>query len=108
MAIRDSGNMIPPERDSMVNMGENLTRDNIREMRRMKNEIVDPEIGMAKNAPKQLLPKMVDEESKIHDTTGIDSQLKNRRATRERYAAVDESNEVANEDSRLLLESNER
>jgi len=44
MAIRDSGKLIKPERDSLVNMGENLTRDNLKELRRMKKEIVDPKI----------------------------------------------------------------
>ena len=28
----------------MVNMGENMTRDNIREMRKMKKEIVEPNL----------------------------------------------------------------
>ena len=41
MAIRASGGLIKPERESMVNMGENIIRDNIREMRKMKKEIVE-------------------------------------------------------------------
>lgn len=41
-AIRASGGLIKPERESMVNMGENVIRDNIREIRKMKKEIVEP------------------------------------------------------------------
>ena len=40
MAIRASGNLIAPVSESLVNMGENLTKNNIRELKRMKKEIV--------------------------------------------------------------------
>ena len=49
----------------MVNMGENMTRDNIREMRKMKKEIVEPNLGSNEDVSiglDQLLPKV--EESK--------------------------------------------
>lgn len=46
-------------RDSMVNMGENVTRDNLRQMRRMKQEI-EPAVEQGESAKvdkrKQLLP----------------------------------------------------
>ena len=40
MAIRASGNLIAPVSESLVNMGENLTKNNIRELKKMKKEIV--------------------------------------------------------------------
>lgn len=51
--------MIPAERESLVNMGENMTKNNIREIKKMRQEIVEPNLGMG---PAQLLPKV--EESK--------------------------------------------
>ena len=65
MALRASGGLILQDRDSMVNMGENLTKDNIRELRKMKREIVEPNLGTQTNKIKasQLLPKV--EESKV-------------------------------------------
>ena len=53
--IRTNENLIPADRDSLVNMGENTTKDNIRELRKMKQEIVEPNLG---NGPAQLLPKV--------------------------------------------------
>jgi ATP-dependent protease HslVU (ClpYQ) peptidase subunit len=53
--IRANENLIPADRDSMVNMGENVTKDNIRELRKMKQEIVEPNLG---KGPTQLLPKV--------------------------------------------------
>ena len=47
MAFRASGSLIAPERDSMVNMGENMTKNNIRELRQMKREIVEPNLGQS-------------------------------------------------------------
>lgn len=80
MAIRDSGELIKPERESLVNMGENLTRDNLKELRKMKKEIVDPKIEINTNnlQPNDLLPRI--EESK----TAIGG----------RYAQLDESEEL--------------
>ena len=46
MAIRESENLLPAERESLVNMGENTTKLNIREIKRMRQEIVDPKVGM--------------------------------------------------------------
>ena len=45
MAIRASGKLIKPERDSLVNMGENMKKDNIKEIKRMKKEIVQPNLS---------------------------------------------------------------
>ena len=81
MAIRASGTLIKPERESMANMGENLTRDNIKEMRKMKNEIVEPDLGPTQKQAR-LLPKL--EESKV--LTGV---------ARGRYAEVGEPEELA-------------
>lgn len=62
LALRESGGLIEPLGDSMVNMGENLTRDNIREIKKMKREMVEPNLGGVAKNPNELLPKF--EESK--------------------------------------------
>ena len=69
MAFRASGSLIAQERDSMVNMGENLTKNNIRELRKMKREIVEPNLGQSDQNVKavDLLPKV--EEAKTGQAT---------------------------------------
>ena len=70
----------------MVNMGENLTRDNIREIKKMKREMVEPNLGVAAKNPNELLPKF--EESK--GGKGGDSGNK---GAKQRYAAFDDDGE---------------
>ena len=85
MAIRESDKMIKPLHDSMVNMGENLTKDNIKELKKMKKEFVDTNIDpkAAKQiATSELLPKY--EESKASAAN----------AARGRYAQPDEAEEI--------------
>ena len=63
MAIRASGNLIAPVSESLVNMGENLTKNNIRELKKMKKEIVGLETNDGiQIGSRQLLPKYVEEE----------------------------------------------
>ena len=109
MALRDSSGLIQPERDSMVNMGENKNRDNMRELRKMKKEIVDPRLGSNHNlAAKDILPKvnvppsaLNQEESKQHAADGATAI---KRTAVERYAAFDDSEEI-NMGSGILPES---
>ncbi len=69
MAIRVSGNLIAQERDSMVNMGENVIKDNIKEIRKMKKEIVEPNLGINRDLhPQHLLPKLEESKSAIKGT----------------------------------------
>ena len=98
MALRDSSGLIQPERDSLVNMGENKNRDNMRELRKMKKEIVDPRLGSNLNlAAKDLLPKVnvpsVPEESKQR-SNAVDGATAIKRTAVERYAAFDDSEEI--------------
>ena len=79
MALHASGHLIKPERESLVNMGENTTKDNIREMRKMQQEIVEP--NLADKGPVKLLPRA--EETKAAATTA------NKR-TIDRYAGPEE------------------
>ena len=106
MAIRDSGaGLLQLERDSMVNMGENMTKDNIRELRKMKKEIVDP--GLSGNVGdhigvQNLLPRNV-----MHNAaeeTKLQKGQENKRGVKERYAVFDESDEI-NVGSGILPES---
>ena len=108
MALRDSSGLIQPERDSMVNMGENKNRDNMRELRKMKKEIVDPRLGSNHNlAAKDILPKVNvpptahQEESKQLTADGATAI---KRTAVERYAAFDDSEEI-NMGSGILPES---
>lgn len=59
MAIRESDRMIGLTGESMVNMGENKKRGNMKELKKMKQEIVEPNLGPGtKNIKKgELLPK---------------------------------------------------
>ena len=89
MALRDSSGLIQPERDSMVNMGENMNRDNMRELRKMKKEIVDPRLGSNHNlAAKDILPKVhvpaAQEESKQRSNVA-DGATAIKRTAVERY-----------------------
>ena len=88
MAIRESNNLIDVTGDSMVNMGENLKKDNIKELKKMKNEIVDPKIGKATKDIKlnELLPKF--------EKNKVDAQGNGR----VRYAQFDESEELKEEE----------
>ena len=63
MAMRESDRMIAND-ESVVNMGENKKKANMKERNRMNHEIVDPNLGPGtKNIKKgELLPKF--EESK--------------------------------------------
>lgn len=45
MAIQESNSLINPTGESMVNMGENLKKGNIKELKKMQKEIVDPNLG---------------------------------------------------------------
>ena len=58
MAMRDSTGLIDPLSESLVNMGENNMRDNIKEIRRMNKEIVDPKVLDKSQKEKDLLPKI--------------------------------------------------
>ncbi len=80
--IRKNENLIPADRDSLVNMGENTTKDNIRELRKMKQEIVEPNLG---SGPVQLLPKV--EEKKTIQAS---------KRTLERYAQFSDENDEIN------------
>ena len=111
MAIRDSGaGLIQPERDSMVNMGENMTRDNYRELRKMKKEIVDPglsantsaRIGVQDLLPRVVMPNAAEETKLRKGADGGGST--NQRAAKERYAVFNESDEI-NMGSGILPES---
>ena len=96
MAIRASGKLIKPERDSLVNMGENLKKDNIKEIKRMKKEIVQPNLsprGGTKISTNELLPKF--EESKA-PVAG---------AAKGRYAEPDEIDEVNVDGGIIVTES---
>ena len=94
MAIRDSSGLIHQERDSMVNMGENMAKDNMRELRKMKKEIVDPRLGSNHLEVEDLLPKVALLPSKQEET----------KHAKERYAAFDDSEEI-NMGSGILPES---
>lgn len=82
----------------MVNMGENMARDNMREIRKMRKEIVDPRLDSKQLDVQDLLPKVAltaansAEESKQtgahHDLTA------NKRTAKERYADLDDSEEI--------------
>ena len=96
MAIRASGKLIKPERDSLVNMGENLKKDNIKEIKRMKKEIVQPNLsprGGTQISTNELLPKF--EESKA-PVAG---------AAKGRYAEPDEIDEVNVDGGIIVTES---
>ena len=98
MALRDSSGLIQPERDSLVNMGENMARDNMREIRKMKKEIVDPRLGPNHQlAVQDILPKVAvpnnAEESKARSGV-IDGATAIKRTAIERYAAFDDSEEI--------------
>ena len=95
MAIRVSGTLIEQERDSMPNMGENLIKDNIKEIKKMKKEMVEPNLGINRNLhPKDILPKL--EESKSA----------NKNASRVRYAQQENlEQEELNHGVGLLSES---
>lgn len=95
----------------MVNMGENMARDNMRELRKMRKEIVNPRLGSNHNlAVKDLLPKVQlnsNEESKIAVVgAGANKKLaaaSNKRTAKERYANFDDSAEEINVGSGILL-----
>ena len=96
----------------MVNMGENMARDNMRELRKMRKEIVDPRLGSNHNlAVQDLLPKVINsnEESKVAaGGAGTDNKLaaaNNKRTAKERYANFDDSAEEINVGSGILPES---
>ena len=44
MALRQSSNLNPADRESLVNFGENYAKDNLRELRKIKKELVEPAI----------------------------------------------------------------
>ena len=98
MALRGSSGLIQPERDSMVNMGENMARDNMREIRKMKKEIVDPRLGSNHQlAMQDILPKVAlpnaHEESKVR--AGVnDGATAIKRTAIQRYAEFDDSEEM--------------
>ena len=82
----------------MVNMGENMARDNMREIRKMKKEIVDPRLGSNHQlAMQDILPKVAlpnaHEESKVR--AGVnDGATAIKRTAIQRYAEFDDSEEM--------------
>mmetsp|Transcript_41444 Transcript_41444/g.54529 ORF Transcript_41444/g.54529 Transcript_41444/m.54529 type:complete len:110 (-) Transcript_41444:335-664(-) len=99
MALRNSAKLIKPERDSMVNMGENLAKDKMKELKKIKKEIVEPNLNDTASDERpiktsELLPNL--EESKIAKAAG---------PARDRYVQPDESEEISVGDAILVTES---